>query len=62
MRRARYRGRKPRGTLSDTQVCAVCLLLLAALAAMTIGAASRWSGRPAHELLYEAVFETEDWA
>ena len=61
MRRADgYRGKKPRGGLTAGQVCAVFLAVL--LLAMTTRAASQWSGQPAHQVLYEAVFETEDWS
>lgn len=64
MRRADgYLGKKPRGGgLTAGQVCAVFLAVLVVLLAMTTRAASQWSGQPAHQVLYEAVFETEDWS
>ena len=63
MRRADgYRGKKPRGGLTAGQVCAAFLAVLVVLLARTTRAASQWSGRPANQVLYEAVFETEDWS
>lgn len=61
MRRARYRGRKPRAGLTETQVFAACLGILIAIVLMTLRVNSQWCGKSCGEQIYEAVFETEDW-
>ena len=45
-------GEKARGGLTAGQVCAVFLAVLVVLLAMTTGAASQWSGQPAHRAVW----------
>lgn len=61
MKRARYRGRKSRGGLTEGQVCAAFLAILIAVLVMTMKVSSQWSGLSCTKQLYQAVFVTRDW-
>lgn len=62
MKRARYRGRKPRGGLTPEQTAAAILTVMAAVLLMTMKVNSQWCGKTCGQQLYEAVFVTEDWS
>lgn len=62
MKRARYRGRKPRGGLTPEQAAVAILTVMAAVLLMTTKVNSQWCGKTCGQQFYEAVFVTEDWS
>lgn len=60
MRRAKYRGRKPRGGLTPEQAVIAVLVTMVLVLLLTVRVNSAWTGLSCGEQLYQALLVTGD--